>query len=181
MKKADWKALLPYVGIPAVGIALWLVRMGRAELLALLMDELLLVFGYVVAVQDIKEKRVPNKLIGAMLLGWVLIIFPQLLLQTTQTVRILIQSGIGFLLGGTLFLLVYFISRKGLGGGDVKFMAAAGLYLGFYRVLSAMLYGAVLLAVVGGVLILLKKIGRKDTLPFIPFLYIGMLPAVFFM
>ena len=71
------------------------------------------------------------------------------------------------------------VSRKGLGGGDVKLMAVSGLYLGAGSVLPAMLYGSVLAAVTAGVLIALKKIGRKDAIPLVPFLYAGMLITVF--
>ena len=61
------------------------------------------------------------------------------------------------------------------GGGDVKLMAVSGLYLGLDGVLPAMLYGSVLAAVAGLLLILGKKITPKDAIPLVPFLYIGML------
>jgi len=58
-------------------------------------------------------------------------------------------------------------------------MAAAGLYLGFSETVPAILYGTVLAALVGLVLILLKKIGRKDTMPLAPFLFAGIIITVF--
>ena len=58
-------------------------------------------------------------------------------------------------------------------------MAVSGLYLGFDGVLPAMLYGTVLATLVTLVLVLLKKLGRKDTFPLVPFLYAGMLLTVF--
>ncbi len=76
--------------------------------------------------------------------------------------------------------MVYLVSRGGLGGGDVKLMAASGLYLGFQKVMQAMLYGSILAALTGGGLILMRKIGRKDTIPLIPFLYAGILLSTFF-
>ena len=109
---------------------------------------------------------------------WVLIIVPQLFFQTEKAIAIMISDLIGFVMGGLLFLIVYLVSRKGLGGGDVKLMAASGLYLGFRNVLPAMLYGSVLSSVFAIVLILAKKIGRKDAIPLVPFLYIGMLITV---
>ena len=85
----------------------------------------------------------------------------------------------GFLTGGLIFWLVYAISRGGLGGGDVKLAATSGLYLGLDGVLSMMLYGSVLAASTGVVLILLKKIKPKDQIPLVPFLYVGILLTVF--
>ena len=44
---------------------------------------------------------------------------------------------LGLFCGGVLFLLVYRLTKKrGLGGGDVKLMAAAGLYLGWELILG---------------------------------------------
>ena len=87
----------------------------------------------------------------------------------------LVLNGLlGGLTGGMLFLLVYLISRRGLGGGDVKLMTISGLYLGLNGVLPSILYGSILLEVVAVILILMKKIGRKDAIPLVPFLFVGM-------
>ena len=126
-----------------------------------------------------RSKRVPNKLVGAMAAAWILVIVPQLFFQTEKALAIMLSGLIGFVMAGLLFLVVYLISRKGLGGGDVKLMAAAGLYLGVNGVLPAMLYGSVLASVFALVLILAKKIGRKDAIPLVPFLYVGMLLTMF--
>jgi len=100
-------------------------------------------------------------------------------IDTENGIRLLADSMYGLLIGGGIFLLVYLISRKGLGGGDVKFMAAAGLYLGFAETLPVILYGTVIAAFVGLVLIFIKKIGRKDTMPLVPFLFAGIIITVF--
>lgn len=179
MKKDKRKTLLFYSGIPVLLLAFWLVKHGRIENITLLLRLVLIAFGYAATVGDIREKRVPNVLVGVLLACWVLIMVPQLFFQTETALDLMISGGIGFLLGGILFLVVYLISRGGLGGGDVKLMAVSGLYLGFNGVLPAMLYGSVLAALVTLILILLKKLGRKDTFPLVPFLYVGMLLTIF--
>ena len=172
---------LPYVGLPIIGIALLLWRTGHTDSFITLRSELLIVFGYITSVLDMKFKKIPNGLILLMLASWALIMIPRLFYETDKSITLLLDSAIGFAVGGGMFLLVYLISRKGLGGGDVKFMAAAGLYLGLGGVLPAMLCGTVIAAITGFVLILLKKIGRKDPIPLAPFLYIGILLTVFLM
>ncbi|MCI9349240.1 MAG: prepilin peptidase [Oscillibacter sp.] len=134
--------------------------------------------SYLAALGDFREKRIPNQLVAVMLGVWVLILVPQIFYRTEYAMWLLMNGGIGFLLAGTVFLIVYLVSRKGLGGGDVKFMAASGLYLGV-DVLPAMLYGSVLSAIAGIVLLLAKKIGRRDVIPLAPFLYAGMLIVIF--
>jgi len=145
----------------------------------MLQYELIVVFGYVTAIIDLKTRRIPNSLILAMLTAWVLTITPMLFIYANASVEYIKDSALGFAFGGGLFLLVYMISRKGLGGGDVKFMAVAGLYLGFGGAIPVMLYGTVLAALTGLTLVLLKRIGRKDAIPLAPFLYAGILVTVF--
>ena len=178
--RSETLRLLPYAGIPALVTALFLLQAGGPDPFLLLRKLILLVIGYVCAITDLKTKQIPNKLVLVIMASWILMITPELFLNTASAVLMLKDSAIGFATGGGLFLLVYLISRKGLGGGDVKFMAASGLYLGFGGVLPAMLYGSVLAALTALILIVVKKIGRKDTIPLVPFLYMGILITVFF-
>jgi len=173
------KSGLHYAGLPVIAAALLIIGSGQGDAFMLLRYELIAVFGYIAAVRDAKTKKIANGLVFAMFAAWVTIMVPKLFLDTGAAIAILRDSALGFAVGGGMFLLVYLISRKGLGGGDVKFMAVAGLYLGFNNSLSAMLCGTALAALTGISLILLKKIGRKDTFPLAPFLYAGILITLF--
>jgi Flp pilus assembly protein protease CpaA len=181
MTKEKFKPLLPYIGLPVILTALLILRSNRIDPFILLLYSLLIIFGYIASVTDIKTKTISNKLILAMLAGWILIVIPQLFFDIESILLFLRDSLFGLLTGGGVPLFIYIISRKGLGGGDVKFMAVAGLYLGMIMILSALLYGSILAGLTGLILILTKKRGRKDTIPLAPFLYIGILLAVFFM
>ncbi|MCL2365920.1 MAG: prepilin peptidase [Oscillospiraceae bacterium] len=135
---------------------------------------MVLIFGCIAAIFDMKTRRIPNKLVLAMLITWLLIIKPKLVFDTDAALVYLESSALGLLVSGGMFVLVYFLSRKGLGGGDVKFMAVVGLYMGFGGVISVILIGSILAAITGGTLILFKKIRRKDPIPLAPFLLIGI-------
>lgn len=174
--KKQW---VPYLGIPVLAALLFVLRRNVELPINLLLYEVLLVFGYVAAVGDLREMRISNRLVGAMLCAWIVVMVPQLFLQTEVAIATSISSLIGAAMSGILLLVVYIVSRKGLGGGDVKFMAVSGLYLGADGVLPSMLYGAVLSALVGLGLILLKKIGMRDAIPLAPFLFAGMLIVMF--
>lgn len=173
------RELVRWLGIPVIGLLLFFRMRNEQHMLDLLLAETVMAFAYIAAAVDIREKRVPNGLVIAMLAAWVVILAPQLLVHTETALFTGILGLLGFLLGGVLFLIVYMVSRKGLGGGDVKFMAAAGLYLGPVGTLSAMLYGSVLAALACGVLLLLKKMKKKDTIPLVPFLFAGVLLVLF--
>lgn len=180
MKKLSWKEAAVYLPLPFLMAGVWWMCRGRLEPFALLLREMIMVFGYVAAVGDARRKQIPNRLVGAMLGAWVLVMVPQLFLHTEQTVPILLSALFGAVLAGAVFLTVYLVSRHGLGGGDVKFMTAAGLYLGLNGVMPTMLTGSVLAAVVGVTCIALKKMDRKGTLPLAPFLYVGVVLTMLF-
>lgn len=85
---------------------------------------------------------------------------------------------LGAFIGGGLFLLmavlsVVILQREGMGGGDIKLIAMIGAFLGWHAVLVTILLGAVLGALVGIILLLVRRQGRKEPLPFGPFLAIG--------
>ena len=159
---------------------LWLIMFSwELSAFSLLRYALLIILGYVAMVFDINTRRIPNMLVIIMLFGWLILIVPLIFYDTENGLRLLADSIYGLLIGGGLFLLIYIISRKGLGGGDVKFMAVAGLYLGFAGTVPSILYGTVLAAITGFILISIKKIGRKDTMPLVPFLFAGIMITMF--
>lgn len=179
MDKERMKSLLPYIGIPILLIAFLVIRWKSMSGFELLQGELLLGIGYFAVVSDIREKRISNQLVLTLLAAWFLSIFPQLSVGVDRFLELLGAAALGFAVGGGLFLAVYLISRGGLGGGDVKFMATAGLYMGMTGILQSMLLGSTLAALCGLTLIALKKIGKKDTIPLMPFLYVGILATLF--
>lgn len=77
---------------------------------------------------------------------------------------------IAALLGGGLLLLIAVVSRGGMGGGDIKFAAALGLWVGWKLTLLCLFLSFLLGGVGGMVVLLLRKKGRKDYIPFGPFI-----------
>lgn len=173
-----WNRLRPYAGLPVVTVLFLLLRWSLAGPAVVLLREVLLVLGYAAAVKDFREQTVPNRLVLAMLGAWCMILVPQLFIHPETGLSLLLSGAVGALFAGVVFLTVYFVSRRGLGGGDVKLMTVFGLYLGLDGVVPAMLYGTLLAAAAGGILILLKKVGPKDAIPLVPFLYIGVVLTV---
>ena len=171
-------AYLPYGMIPVIMSLVLITQWERRTSAELLLWELLVAFGGVAAVGDVKERIVPNSLVKMMLMAWVLVLVPQLFVNIDIGIRLLTFGFVGALVCGVVMLVVYFASRKGLGGGDVKFTTVAGLYLGFECVFAALLYGSIFSAVTGLILMALKKIGPRDQMPLIPFLYAGMILAI---
>lgn len=89
----------------------------------------------------------------------------------------------GALGGAAVFCLLYFgailvLKREGLGWGDVKLSAAAGLLLGWQKLILAMLIASV----VGSIVLLILQKCRRDEAdreyPFAPFLTLGFAVAM---
>ena len=175
-----FKSILPFVILPVILAAVFILQAGRLGAFTLLKYEIIATFGYIAAVGDIKTKHIPNSLILLMFAVWVCVMAFHVLFDIHSAIPMIINSLLGLTISGIMFLVVYLLSRKGLGGGDVKFMAAAGLYLGAGGSLSAIFIGTTLAALVGLTLVLLKKIGRKDAFPLVPFLYTGILVTILF-
>ena len=71
--------------------------------------------------------------------------------------------------GGLLFLFLAYISNGAIGGGDIKLIAALGLWLGWKSLLSVIFYGTITGGVVALALLLTKKIKRKQYLAYGPY------------
>lgn len=94
------------------------------------------------------------------------------------TVRPPIHWGMGMGLSGLAMGLLYLLSRRSVGLGDVMMITALGVYLGpfksFYLLFHASWIGA--LAAVTG--LLLKKMNTRQEIPFVPFIAAGYLLAI---
>jgi len=89
-----------------------------------------------------------------------------------------LEGIIGIFGGGALFYLIAVLSRGGMGGGDIKMVAMMGAFLG-WKLLVVAIFLALLSGSSVGIFLLATRIkGRKDPIPFGPFLVLGSILAV---
>lgn len=81
------------------------------------------------------------------------------------------------IIGGGIFLLVAILSRGGLGGGDVKLIAALGLWLG-EKLLTVVLLATVVGGLVALLMILLDKKNRGSYFAYGPYFAIAAIHAL---
>jgi len=91
-----------------------------------------------------------------------------------------IDSILGCFLGGALFYLLAVLSNGGMGGGDIKYIAAAGALVGWKKVLLIIFIGAFLGSVVSIFQIVVQKKSKKSLIPFGPFLSVATLVTLFY-
>lgn len=84
-----------------------------------------------------------------------------------------LESLLGIAVGGGIFLVIILASRGGMGGGDMKLGAMLGAFLGWKLGLLALLLGVLTGGIVALCLLALGRKGRKEAIPFGPFLALG--------
>lgn len=117
------------------------------------------------AIIDLKIRLLPNRLVlGFAIMG---ILFHSASLFTYNTPTGML---IGALIGGGLLILIrcagnFFYKQDTLGLGDVKLMAAAGLWLGPEHILAALIWGALAGLTHGGTCYGYERLYKKTTHP----------------
>lgn len=92
---------------------------------------------------------------------------------------------LGIVIGGGSLLAVGYIYLKwknleGIGGGDIKFLAMGGAFLGVGNIVLTLVLSSVLGAIVGTIAMLISGKGGKTAIPFGPALSLGLLISYLF-
>ena len=127
----------------------------------------------VLTVTDCKRYTIPNRFLLLLLMLWATIIGVYIIFDVSSGIALLLISLAGALIGGMIFFLCYILSRKQLGAGDVKLVFILGLFLTGQRIMGAIFYGVILCCIFSCIQLCRKKIGIKDGIPLVPFLYLG--------
>lgn len=133
----------------------------------------LLAATFVIAWIDRHERRIPNRILLILLGIRAVLLVGEWTLVPSMGLSLLISSLMGMLIGGGLFLLAYFISRGGVGMGDVKFFAVIGTYMGTGSIMALVFMTALAAALYSIIMLILKKIKLKEEIPFAPFVLVG--------
>ncbi|WP_026475853.1 prepilin peptidase [Alkaliphilus transvaalensis] len=125
---------------------------------------------------DLQHQIIPDELV----ITGLGIVFLFNVIYYIDSPEILLSSlGGGFLAGG-FFLFLAVITKGGMGGGDIKLMALLGFWLGWRPILIVIFLSFLLGAIISIILMILKIKGRKDMIPFGPFIGLATLLTVFF-
>ncbi len=142
---------------------------GQFDLLKLAFWVVMLVMLLVLAVYDARWFILPDKI----MLPLILVAFGYA--ASTAVVAHSPRMLVDFLLaavvaGGAFYAIVFFSRGRAMGGGDIKLAFCMGLILGVQGMVVALFLAFNAAAIVGITLIASGKRGRKDQIPFGPFL-----------
>ena len=155
-ERVRWAVLL----LLPIGMA---VAASRFDLLQALAVSLAVLALLVITATDMLRFRVPN-----------VITYPGTIAALAAAV--LMPDGrigdavLAAVLGGGVFFVLAVITRGGIGLGDVKLAVLIGAALGLPIAVEALVYGIVAAAVVMAVLLIAGIVGRRQPVPYAPFL-----------
>ncbi len=122
---------------------------------------------------DVRHRIIPNGLVVAILIIAVIKgLYESLILDAPWHTWI-----IGFFAASVPLLILGLIFKNGIGGGDIKLMAAAGLFLGWKLILLSLFIASLYGGAISVPLMVSGKATMKSALPFGPFLSLGILTS----
>ena len=173
IKDKKFRLLLIIIGIASILLILefMLLQYGVLKICRYL----ILLAGLPVIVWiDVNEKRIPNKILAALILIRTFILVLESIAFGGYGLSILFSAAMGGLAGGGMFLLVYLLSRGGIGMGDVKLFAVLGLYMGIGSIFIVVFFTVMSSAIYSVIMLIRRKIKLKEEIPYAPFVMIGV-------
>lgn len=127
---------------------------------------------------DLELQIIPNIItIPGIFAGFIASLFLNEPGVTGSVIGILVGGGLLFGIAAAYMLLT---GKEGMGGGDIKMLAMIGAFLGWKGVIVTLLAGSFFGALIGGAFMLISGKGRRNPIPFGPFLAAGALIHLFY-
>lgn len=124
-----------------------------------------LLLGILISYQDFKEQRISNKLSLGFFLGTLIFI-----IAFKLPIK---EAFLGLLLGMSILLLLYFLTKGGIGEGDLKLSVSLFLLLGLNNIWYFFLLVCGINLPIAIYLILVKKKTKDYAFPFGPVLLLS--------
>ena len=122
---------------------------------------------------DARTHLIPNLLVGMMLLTGAAVETAVFFLDRTAFLSYLLAAAVGLVICFAVFFLLSRLTKNGLGMGDVKLLSAMGWLTNLSTVLWSTLFTLLLCLLPVLFLMLTKKKGKSDHIPFGPFVFLG--------
>jgi leader peptidase (prepilin peptidase)/N-methyltransferase len=149
------------------GVCAWHFGVNYELITALVFVSILVM----IIVTDIREMIIPNRIVYS---GIIILIVIRLVIHPLS----LINYGLAFILGGGLLLAIsvigtFILRKEGMGGGDIKLFALAGLVLGIKLTLLSIFVSSLLGTLFGVGMMAIGRYERGKHIPFGPFIAVG--------
>lgn len=126
----------------------------------------------IITVSDVEYMLIPNKII---LFFLPLLITSRIISPLTPWYDMIIGAVVGY----TTIALIIVLSRGGMGAGDMKLFFILGIVLGWKEVLFTLFLASLLGACIGLILRSLQIVGRRQPIPFGPYIALAAIISYF--
>lgn len=138
----------------------------------------LVMIMFPIAVIDYRTHKIPNQLLVIAVVIRVVIIIIEFLLSASTAVIVIKDNMVGAVVIGIFFLLLLLVFKDSIGMGDIKLFAVMGLYQGLWGGINSVFFSLMVSFVLCIGLLLTRKKGRKDIIPFGPSILLGTIIAM---
>lgn len=185
-RRRQWRGRChSHVGPPAGtvevlgGVTLGLLALTTDSVVLLIAYGWVAAFGLALAVVDIAVHRLPNRLTGLLVIGaGAMLAIEAARSSSWHRLTEAVAAGIA---AGAFYLASSIVTRGGLGLGDAKLAVGLALtagWSGWHAAALAITLGFILTGLTGAFLLLLRRVGRKDSLPHAPFMVAATIAAI---
>ncbi len=134
-----------------------------------------------IAYVDHREKLILNEYLVALLIVRVVLIIPEFIFARGAILGLLLTELLCVAILFCFGFLLRFLSKKGMGMGDIKLFMVIPLFMGAANGLRSIFWGMVVMFIEAIFCLITKRKGRKDELPFAPALAAGTVVAAILM
>ena len=159
-----------FIAIALLAVELSLFGYGAVKIVRYIC---LIVALYPIAIIDYRKKIIPNKILLVLLAMRLVLFVAEYIVYSNTAITVYLSSFMGGLIGFVIMGICYFITKGGMGAGDVKLFFVMGMFLGPRVIMGVAFMSALVAAIYSIVLLLRKRTTMKETLPFGPFVFVG--------
>lgn len=169
------KVLIPFlIGMTAAYILCFAKKNGMS-LEVMIRWSVLLCSSCVIAFIDIKEHKIPNKIILFLLVARLVFMVYEAIENPDFLNYMIWYPLLGAIVGAILMFIAMVVSRKGIGMGDIKLIFIIGFYVSSYELISTMFLIFFASSVYGIAALAFKKVTLRDVMPLAPFVLVGVM------
>jgi len=135
--------------------------------------------GVALAFVDVTVHRLPDRLVATGLAGTLVLL--AIATAGGAPPHRLLTAALCALATGAFYLVIVFVSPRGMGLGDAKLAVLTGLVTGWFGAWAAVygvLLGMIIAGIVGIALLAARRITRRDSIAYGPFMLLGALAAI---
>lgn len=140
---------------------------------------ILIMFLFPIAWKDYTNMIIPNKIIGAGLIIRLVYYVLELIFLPESFFTILKQDLFALLIVIVFLIVGILIIKNGIGMGDIKLLILMSAFQGIFGLFSSIFFSLFIAFATGIFLLITKRKGKKDSIPFAPSILIGTYISVF--